>query len=376
VSITIGLDLLFVEPAATGGMETYARRLVPELPAAMPEASFVVFAGRELACEWVRRPWHPQIEVIGLPVAARSRVARTIVESTLLEVAARRRGCRLIHGMGNAVPLGPGSHRVITVFDCIAFTHPETTGAVLAAGARQLIRAGVRRADRIVTLTEASSRDLQDLLAVPAGKIDVVSSGPGALPAVDPAPGADLRERLGIPDGPLVLAVAARRPHKNLERLVEAMAEVPGATLVLPGFPTAFDGELERAAERAGVRHRIALCGWVDDRDLEGLYILADCLVLPSLIEGFGLPVLEAMVRGLPVVASGIPVLREVGGDAAVYVDPLSTASLSSGIRSVLHDADLRQVLVQRGRARAERFSWRAAADATAASYRCVLRRS
>jgi glycosyltransferase involved in cell wall biosynthesis len=166
-----------------------------------------------------------------------------------------------------------------------------------------------------------------------------------------------------------VLAVSARRPHKNLSRLIEAMRGI-NATLVLPGYPTAFDEELEAEAQGAPV----VFAGWVSDGDLEGLYAAATCMVFPSLAEGFGLPVLEAMRRGVPVACSSTTALGEVAGDAALTFDPESVEAIRSAVRTLLDDPAERARLIERGRARAAEFSWAAAAEGTVASYRRALR--
>lgn len=352
-------------------METYARRLVPLLPATLPDTRLVVFGGRELADEWRDTPWHPDVEFVGVSVSSASRAVRTGVELTLLERSLRSARVDLVHGLGNVIPLGPGLRRVVTVHDCIHFTHPEATSRLLALGMRGLIRAAVRRADRVIAGSESTVRDLRAILGVPADRIDLVPYGPGAPPTAEPTPIVELRARLGIPTGPLVLAVAARRPHKNLARLVEAMASVPDAVLVLPGYPTPFDDDLRATARRHGVEGRVVLCGWVDAADLEGLYAAAACVVMPSLVEGFGLPIVEAMTRGVPVVASDIPVFREVGGDAPTYVDPRSAAAIGAGVRRILGDAPTEAIA--RGRKRARAFSWEVTAHGTAEAYRRAL---
>lgn len=371
---TVGLDLLFVEPGATGGMETYARSLVPLLPDAAPDLRFTALVGRELAAEWASAPWHPAIEAVGLPVSSASRVARTGVELTLAERAIRRHGIGLVHGLGNVVPVGPGARRVVTVHDCIHFTHPETTSTRLAAGMRFLIRLGVKRADRIIAVSQSTARDLRALLGVNPALLEVIHSGPGTAPSSSAIGDVDVRVRLGIPEGPIVLAVAARRPHKNLERLIAAIAEVQGAVLVLPGYPTDFDEALRGEARRVGVAERVVLCGWVDEALLEGLYASAACLVVPSLVEGFGLPLLEGMARGVPVVGSEIPVLREIGGNAFLAVDPTSISAIAAGLRRVISDDAERQRLRVLGLERVCDFSWEASAVETAAVYRKVLR--
>ncbi|MDX6700463.1 MAG: hypothetical protein QOF26_689, partial [Baekduia sp.] len=268
----IGLDLLYLAPGDTGGMETYARALVPLLPDALPGARFTVFTGRELAAEWRDAPWDPRIRLVALPVSSATRIVRTAAQQTVVAGAARRAGVDLLHSLGNIAPLAGVARRVVTVHDVIFLRHPETTSGLLTAGIRALVPAVVRRASRIVADSEATAADLDELLGVPRAKVDVVPLGPGTVEGVVPTEEGRLRATLGLGDLPIVLSVSARRPHKNLTRLIEAMALVPGAALVLPGYPSPFDDDLRAVAERAGVAGRVHLCGWVGDADLEGLY--------------------------------------------------------------------------------------------------------
>lgn len=372
----VALDLLYLEPGATGGMETYARELVPLLPAAMPEARFVVLAAQELAEEWESAPWHPDVAMVAAPASAASRLSRTAVEMTVLERLIRRAGADLVHGLGNVVPIGPGPRRVVTVHDCIAFTHPEATSRILAAGVRALIRAGVRRSCRVIADSKATSADLQRILDVPVERIDVVALGPGSSAVAAPSDPSGLRSRLGIPAGPIVLALGARRPHKNVVRLVESVAALPGAVLVLPGYASGYDAEVLDHAARLGVSDRVVLTGWIDEGDLEALFAAARCLAMPSLVEGFGLPVLEAMARGVPVAASDLPVLREVGGDAIALFDPFRADSIAAALAPIVADDGERERMAEAGRARVAEFSWRRTAAMTAEVYRRALQRA
>jgi glycosyltransferase involved in cell wall biosynthesis len=253
--------------------------------------------------------------------------------------------------------------------DLIFLRHTDTTTNVLARGLALLVPAVARSATRLIADSAATAADLDELLGVPAAKVDVVPLGPGAPPAVAPMDEAQLRAELGLGDRPLVLSVSARRPHKNLARLIEAMARLPHAALVLPGYPGVYDDELREIARRHGVDDRVHQCGWVDEAQLEGLYAAATCLAFPSLAEGFGLPVLEAMARDLPVACSGVSALPEVAGDAALLFDPLSVDAIAGAVGHLLDDPALRARLVQRGRDRAARFSWERTASETVASY-------
>jgi glycosyltransferase involved in cell wall biosynthesis len=369
----IGLDLLFLAPGATGGMETYARQLVPLLPAAFPEARFTVLAGRELTDEWrTRGPWHPEIGLVALPVSSSTRIARTAAQLTVVSGAALRAKVDLLHSLGNTAPLA-GPRRVVTMHDLIYLSHPETTTGLLAKGLSVLAPAVARQATRIISDSEATARELERLLGTPRAKIDVVPLGPGLRPGTAPTPEAELRDQLGLGDLPLVLSVSARRPHKNLARLVEAMGRVPNAALVLPGYSSGFEDELRAVAERAGAADRVHLTGWIDDAQLEGLYAASTCLAFPSLAEGFGLPVLEAMLRGLPVACAAASALPEVAGDAALLFDPLSVDAMAAAVGHLLQDAALRARLIARGHDQAARFSWERAAAGTVDSYRRAL---
>jgi glycosyltransferase involved in cell wall biosynthesis len=369
----VGLDLIFLAPGGTGGMETYARQLVPLLPAAFPEARFTVLAGRELTEEWRARPWHPEIGLVGLPASSGTRIVRTAAQQTLVAGAALRARVDLLHSLGNIAPLAGARRRVVTMHDLIYLSHPETTTGLLARGLSLLAPAVARRATRIIADSEATARELERLLDTPRSKVDVVPLGPGLRPDATPVPEAQLRAELGLGDLPLVLSVSARRPHKNLVRLIEAMGRLPGAALVLPGYSSAFEDELRAVADRAGAADRVHLCGWIDDAQLEGLYAAATCMAFPSLAEGFGLPVLEAMVRGVPVACSAVSALPEVAGDAALLFDPLSVDAIAASIGHLLEDPALRARLVTRGHEQAARFTWERTAAGTAESYRRAL---
>jgi glycosyltransferase involved in cell wall biosynthesis len=370
----IGLDLLYIAPGETGGMETYARALVPRLPDALPGARFTVFAGRELAAEWRERPWDPRIGLVALPASSRGRIVRSAAQQVVVAGAALRARVDLLHSLGNFGPLRGPRTRVVTMHDLIYLTHPETTTSFFGRALQQLAPAVARAATRIVADSQATADDLRDLLHIAPHTVDVVPCGPGLPATTPPTLEPELRAALGLGDRRLVLSVSARRPHKNLLRLIDAMALLPDdVALVLPGYSGPQDDELREHARSLGLEHRVHLAGWVDDAQLEGLYAAATCLAFPSLAEGFGLPVLEAMARGLPVACSGVSAMPEVAGDAALLFDPLSVEAIAGAVGHLLEDAALRARLAERGRARVPLFSWERAAAGTVASYRSAL---
>jgi glycosyltransferase involved in cell wall biosynthesis len=237
------------------------------------------------------------------------------------------------------------------------------------------VRLSARAADRLIAISEAARDDLVATLGLNASKIDVAPLGvrpPDGLPTGDPD---ELRRKLHLDDAPVVLCVAQKRPYKNLTALIRAL---PGlaeerAVLVLPGSPTDYQHELRELAAELGVSHRVRFLDWVSEDELEGLYRLATCVVLPSLVEGFGLPLLEAMARGVPVACSDRSALPEVAGDAAVFFDPLDQNAVTEAIRRLLRDETLRTELSERGRRRIRLFSWRQTAEKTLATYRRAI---
>jgi glycosyltransferase involved in cell wall biosynthesis len=232
----------------------------------------------------------------------------------------------------------------------------------------------------VIAHSHAAAREIAEDLAIPPERIDVVSHGPGSRPDVQARPEDELRRGLGIGNGPIVLAVSALAAHKNVGALVDAMPvirnAVPDATLVVPGNPTRYGDELAARAWALGVADAVVFPGWVDSADLEGLYRAAACFVFPSFREGFGLPVLEAMARGVPVACSNASAVPEVAGDAALYFSPDHPDQIADAVTRVLRDPELAHRLSERGRERAGLFTWAKAAEDTLAVYERARRGS
>lgn len=368
----IGLNLLFLVPGETGGMETYARRLVPALATTAPELELVAFVGREARERLGPEPFGAGVSAVDVGSPTASRLRRVAVEQVVVPRLVRRERIDLLHSLGTTAPARPGCASVVTIHDVIYATHPEAHTGAMRLGLRVLVPLAARSADRIITPSESAKRDVAARLGVPAERIDPIHSA-GGLPPGPATPEEDLRRRYGLGDAPLVLSVSARRPHKNLVRLLEAFARVrhePAPLLVLPGYRTAFEGEVQGAVVRLGLEERVRTLGWVPDEDLEGLYAAAACFVFPSLAEGFGQPVLEAMERGVPVATSDASSLPEVGNDAVLYFDPLDVAAIADAIQTLLADRSIAERLAAAGRARAREFSWERTARATIEVYR------
>jgi glycosyltransferase involved in cell wall biosynthesis len=360
----VGLNMLHLVPAETGGSELYARRLAAALVEAGVEP--VVFASERTAAALRAEPWAE--EVAGLPFDARSRPRRVLAEQTLLPRELRRRRVDLVHNLFTTAPAVPGVPQVTTILDVIYKRFPETHRGVLARGLAALAWVAARRSRRVIAISEAAKGDVVRFLGVPQDRVDVTHLGP-ALDGTGAISEADVRRELGLGELPMVLSVSAKRPHKNLARLFEAFERVDrDALLVVPGYATAFEDDLRRAAGT-----RVRLTGWLPDEQLDALYRAAACFVFPSLAEGFGLPVLDALVRGTPVATSNATSLPEVGGDAVIYFDPEDTDAIADAIRRLLSDGALRERLRAAGPAQAAKFSWERTAAGTIESYRRAL---
>ena len=263
---------------------------------------------------------------------------------------------------------------VVTVHDLAFLRMPE----LLTSDSRHYygqIHLAVRHADRIIAVSNRTRRDLVELVGAPAGRIDVVyEAADPRYGLVDEGTVARSRSRFGL-QRDYLLFVGTREPRKNLARLLEAYAWLvarrsDAPELVVAGRTGWLADDLEARAETLGLADQIRWLGGVDAEALPGLYAGAVAFVFPSLYEGFGLPVLEAMACGTPVVASTGGALPEIAADAALLVDPLDVEALASTMARVVAEPALRDELRERGRARARRFSWQAAAEQTLDVYR------
>jgi len=356
-------------------MEIYARELLRALASERPDLRLTAFVNREARAAGGQ--WEEFATVIEVPVRARNRVEWVRGEQQLLPGLARRAGVQLVHSLASTAPLRGRFRRVVTIHDLLYRMVPDAHFGLLGLGMRVLIPSAAHRSHRVIVDSQSTRADVRRHLRVPDRKIDVVELGVGTMFAGTPEPEPALRERHGLGARDVVLSVSAKRPHKNLLRLLDAVASLPGATrpvLVIPGYATPHERALRQHAARLGIAQDVRFPGWISDAELEGLYALSALFIFPSLYEGFGLPVLEAMRRGVPVACSDRSSLPEIAGDAALLFDPDDTAAMSAAMRRVLADTALAERLRAAGIRQASRFSWAATARETAASYERAMR--
>ena len=300
-------------------------------------------------------------------------------EQASVLVAALRARVGLLHVPHYVLPWLFPRPMVVTVHDIIHVLFPEFLPSSLGfAYARLSIRTAVRRARRVVTGSRTTAEDLKRLFGASEARLRVIPHGVHAefLEAGDPGADTAVRARLGI-EGPYLLHVGNHKPHKNAEGLLKAYQLLlhdghgPAPPLLMVGgFPP--DGELARRVRAMGLGGAVRCLGHMERRELAAVFRGATLFVYPTLYEGFGLPVVEAMACGVPVVAGDVPAVREVAGDAAVRVNPRDVVELVAAVRHLLEQPEQQEQLRVRGRARAGEFSWRRAAEATLDVYRTV----
>lgn len=347
-----------------GGIGTYVRRLVPALAAEDPALRVALFHARFRGARperWMRDLW---VEELPWEI-------RTLYPSWALlrrpRLPSSLAGLDLLHAPSPSAvpPAGRGQRLVVTVHDLAFLEVPET----FTPRWRIMFRLGfartVRHADAVIAVSEATAADVLRRSRIDPGRVHVVAPGPSL--DVGRADVDGTLNRLGIPR-PYILFVGTLEPRKNVATLVRAYRRLAdrGAPhgLVLTGPAGGADGRLEEEIARPGPGS-IVRTGRVSDGDLDALYRGATAFCYPSLYEGFGLPVLDAMARGIPCVTSNASSLPEVAGDAALLVDPRSASELASALERVLSDEELAGRLAGAGRGRAATFSWRRAARQT-----------
>jgi glycosyltransferase involved in cell wall biosynthesis len=371
----IGLNLIYLVPGETGGMEVVARELIEALLDVAPGLRFTAFVNREAAAAG-DGPWGEALPAVTVPVNARRREQWVFGEQVLLPRLGARAGVELMHSLASTAPAWGSFRRVVTVHDLIYARFPEAHSGLRGRGMRMLVPLGVRHSQRVIADSQSTREDLIQLLGIAPERIDVAPLGLGAMCRVQPLSEAQTRARFELGERRVLLSLSAKRPHKNLRALIGALARIPAERrplLVLPGYATWHEDELREHARSLGLERDVRFEGWVDAAELEGLWALADAFVFPSLYEGFGLPLLEAMARGVPVACANASSLPEVAGDAALLFDPNAEDEIAAAIECLLGDPALVERLRAKGLERVRRFTWERTARLTLDSYARAL---
>lgn len=356
----------------SAGVSRYVRALLEHLPAADAGLSYHAFLGDpRVACPgWTRHAtrW---------PTARPA--ARILWEQLVQPWEAAHWRLDLLHAPVYVGPLAGRCPLVVSIHDLSFFRYPELFRPANRRYLQPFTRATARRARVVLASSQSTGRDVVEILGVPDERVRVVPLGVGdRMRPVDDAGALERFRRERDLPARVILYVGTLEPRKNLVTLVEAFARLAGRpgfahTLVIAGGKGWYYEEIDAAVDRLGLRGRVLFPGYVPDGELRLWYAAADLFVYPSLYEGFGLPPLEAMACGTPVVTSDASCLPEVVGDAGLLVPPRDVDALAGAMGRVLGDEDLAARCRALGRERAGRFSWAECAGRTAAVYWQVL---
>jgi glycosyltransferase involved in cell wall biosynthesis len=361
----IGLDARLTYYTG-GGISNYIRHLAATLPALDPAGEYLILHSRKAR------------QALSMPANARRVNCWTPshhrFERAALAAEVWPLGLKLLHSPDFIPPLGGPWRSVITIHDLTFLRYPQFLTRDSHRYYNGQIHAAVKHARAILADSFATRDDIVNLLGAPPGRITVVHLAPDAAFMPQPAEVvARVLERHGLPREYL-LFVGTLEPRKNVAGLLRALAALPDALpLVLAGRRGWLFEDTQALISDLRLQHRVHLLEDFPSADLPAMYTGAAAFVLPSHYEGFGLPVLEAMACGVPVVIADRASLPEIAGEAALRVDPDDPASIANSIQTILSDSACRERLVQSGFERARRFSWQATAQATLNVYKSLL---
>ncbi|GMU91181.1 MAG: glycosyl transferase [Candidatus Hydrogenedentota bacterium] len=362
----IGIDAHSIGTRA-GGNETYMRELLFSLREYAPDTDLVVYAQKGVSSS----------ALAGWPSYSLPRTSSYLRVPLTLPRAVRRSEADLLHVQYNAPPVCPCPF-VVSMHDIGWVRYPEFFTPGMRRRLNLLTPNTLRRAQRVLALTKAVAQEISDAYRVQMDRIDVVAPGvdPAFHPEQNPAAIEAVRRRYHLPRE-FVLYTGALQPRKNLTRLAAAFSRLirKGAphSLVVAGRRAWLHKDMLAEIERFKLGKRLIFTGYVEQTDLPCLFAAAAAFAYVSVYEGFGLPVLEAMASGLPVLTSDIPAIREVARDGVLYCDPFQLESIENGLERVLSDESERQRLAKAGPRRASHFSRKAMAKSALESYRIAL---
>jgi alpha-1,3-rhamnosyl/mannosyltransferase len=373
VTARVGLNLLWLVPGVVGGTEEATVELLGALADDPPaDIQWRLYALEAFAAA------HPDLAARFptrlLALRGKLKPMRVLAEGTWLARVTRNDRVDLVHHLGGTIPARSHVPAIVTVHDLQPFDLPENFHPVKRTYLHQMVPRTVRRSRLVLVHSEFVRRSVLDRFGIEASRVRVVPAGVRPLPPPKITT-EELRERYALPEHWFVFP-AITYPHKNHVTLVRAFARVAAerddVALVLTGRPAGAESLVEHEIDRLGLADRVRRTGRVPRRDLLGLVAGADALTFPSRYEGFGLPVLEAMTLGTPVIAAAATALPEVVGEAGRLIDPDDVDAWSAAMLEGLSE-DQRDRWAAAGRVRAAELSWAVAAKSTAEVHREVL---
>lgn len=370
-AMRIGIDARFLTHPQEGGFKTYTENIVHGIAALDRRNEYVLFTDRETD-ETAAFVGNVEVRAIGGPAIVR--------EQALLPLAMWNSGIDVAHFPCNTAPIWKPTRMLLTIHDLIPLMNPPRRKSakqrLMAAYWANVIPAAAKRADHIITISETSKNDIRKILGVPEEKITIIPNGshPDFRPIRDEEYLDEMREKYQLPND-YVLGFASSDPRKNVGTLIKSIGILRSkgvdSELVLVACSSEAWESVKELAKNGDVEPRLVQCP--PRKDLAAIYSMANALAFPSLYEGFGLPVIEAMACGTPVVTSNVSSLPEVAGDAALLVDPMDAGAIADALSKVITDSYWREEMVEKGFARASSFSWQRTVEQTIAVYEKVF---
>ncbi|CAB4947905.1 unannotated protein [freshwater metagenome] len=376
----IGLNLLWLVPGEVGGSEEYTVGLLRAFAELAPEdIDLVVYVNGRMAKEHGELLEH--FTTVVAPVSGTSRPLRVFIESSWLALRARRDRVEFVHHGGGTMPAVRSRPGLVTLHDLQPITHPERFGFIKRSYIKLVAPRSLRRATRVVCLSQFTATDAERIAGVDPSRIAIVASGVDPVGPSDSGATADddaVLERFGVTSSGFILYPAITYEHKNHRTLVDAFARLvavhPELRLVLTGGVGGAENDLRTQIESLGLDDVVVRPGRVAASDLDTLYRRALLMAFPSSYEGFGLPLLESMVRGCPGVVSSVGGLPDVGGAAVDLVDPFDIDGWVVAMDRVIIDHEHRAAMVAKGLEQCGQFQWSNSASALAKLYRGLPR--
>jgi len=368
------IDLTQV-PVGRMGIGSYAENLLEQFREVAPDISVTVVLQSDDPA--LRAALPARVRAFELPARLfRWFPARLIFEQLVLPFLAWRCRADVLHSLHYSLPLLAGrARRVVTMHDMTAYLLPHMHTRAKGAYMRFFIRQAVRRADRLIFVSASALDDCRRWFQLPLDNAVVVHHGKSDAfrPDGSPEAVANVRARYGLPSRYL-LYLGTLEPRKNIPLLLRAFADLaqrdPEAWLVIAGKKGWYFDEIFHTVDALNLANRVIFTGYVDEADKPALLRGASLFVYPSVHEGFGVPVLEAMASGVPTIAGNRTSIPEIAGDGALLIDPASLPELTAALEHLYTDVAARSELAARGLAQAAKFSWRKTAEETAAVYR------
>jgi glycosyltransferase involved in cell wall biosynthesis len=367
----IGINLLYLLPGMVGGTETYAAGLLHGLAEIDLRNEYVVFVNSE-SVNWPL-PEAANFTRVVCPVRAARRASRYLFEQLRLPLLLSRYDIDVVHSLGYVGPLLAPCPSIVTIHDLNYFALKKTMPFIKRNVLRFFSMQSARRAAHVMTISHFSKGEICRIIKLEPSKTTVGHLGAGYGASNFSGDWAELTSRYNIRT-PYVAAFGGGTLNKNMPRLIRAFASVkdtfPHSLLLIGHIPS----DLDLTAETKEVRDRVTVTGYVPGDHILPLLSHAELFVLPSLYEGFGLPVLEAQQASVAVACSSAGSLPEVGGDGALYFDPTSVEQMADAIRHCLSDVRLRSQLISKGRENVSRFSWTKTAKETLSVYQRAVK--